>query len=275
MRKPLIVVSMLFISAILLTGCYRAKEYVYFQNLKSTIDTTKTTASDSTQNSENSITIQPFDQLDIRIKTSAKALESLTESGSSGSVLTGGGNSLGQSSSYLSGFQVDGNGNVNLPMLGSIYLKGLTIKQAKVKIKDLMKEYMIDPFIDIKFLTFRVTVLGEVASPGPKAIANERANLIDLIAQSGDLTDQANRLKIKVIRGDPRSPKVYELDITNTNSFYSPGFILQPNDIVYVEPLPRKFLFANLNEISPILTVANSFFIIFEFVKIIDPSFHF
>src|ERR1019366_9018631 len=97
MRKPLIVVFMFFVSALFLTGCYRAKEYVYFRNLKANIDTVKISASDSTQNSVNSIIIRPFDQLEIRIKTSAKALESLTESGSSGSTLTGGG-SLGQSS---------------------------------------------------------------------------------------------------------------------------------------------------------------------------------
>ena len=264
MRKPLILVFAFAVSVLLLTGCYRAKEYIYFQNLKSTVDTTKTTASDSTQSLSNSIIIQPFDQLDIRIKTSAKALESLTESGSSGSVLTGAGGSLGQSSSYLSGFQVDANGNVTLPMLGIIYLNGLTIKQAKTRIRELMKTYMTDPYVDIKFLTFRVTVLGEVGRPGPQSVANERANLIDLLAQAGDLNDQANRQRIKIIRGDPRNPKVYEMDITNTKSFNSPGFILQPNDIIYVEPLHRKFLFANLNEASPFIGIVTGLLSLFS-----------
>jgi len=261
---------MLVVSAILLTGCFRAKQYIYFQDLKATVDTVKTSADDSAENALNAIIIQPFDQLDIRIKTSAKALESLTESSSSGSSLTGGGTSLSQSSSYLTGFQVDGNGNVLLPKLGSIYLRGLTIKQAKAKIKEMMGVYMTDPYVDIKFLTFRVTLLGEVNRPGPEPVANERADLIDLIAQAGDLTDNANRAKIKIIRGDPRNPKVYEIDITNSKSFNSKGFILQPNDIVYVEPLPRKFLFANLGEFVPVLTIVNTIFSLYELIRIIN-----
>jgi len=272
MRKPLILFFTFALSVLVLTGCYRAKKYIYFQNLKATIDTAKTTSNDSTQNSTNAIIIQPFDQLDIRIKTSAKALESLTESGSSGSALTGGSS---PGSSYLAGFQVDGNGNVILPVLGSIHLNGLTIREAKSKIRDRMKTYMTDPYIDIKFLTFRVTVLGEVASPGPKAVANERANLIDILALSGDLTDMANRQKIKIIRGDPRSPKVYEIDFLNTKSFNSPGFILQPNDIIYVEPLPRKFLFANITEFNTLFTLFNTGLIVFELLysfHVIGPS---
>jgi len=275
MRKPLIVVFTFVVCAIFLTGCYRAKEFIYFQNLKATIDTIKSTANDSITNSVNAIIIQPFDQLDIRIKTSAKALESLTESSSSGSILaggTGGASTSSQSSSYLNGFQVDGNGNITLPMLGNIYLNGLTIKQAKIKIRELMKVYMTDPYIDIKFLTFKVTVLGEVGHPGPVAVANERADLIDLIALAGDLNDNSNRHKIKIIRGDPRNPKVYEIDITNTKSFNSPGFILQPNDIIYVEPLHRKFLYANLNEFVPFLTILNTIISLYYLIKIISTA---
>jgi len=264
MKKPLLFIFIMGLFALSFTGCYRAKQYIYFQNLKAKADTIKSTLPDSVQNSINSIIIQPFDQLDIRIKTSVKALESLTESGSSGSALMGGNNTLTQSSSYLTGFQVDANGNVTLPELGNIYLRGLTIKQAKDRIREKMKIYMTDPYVDIKFLTFRVTVLGEVVSPGPRPVANERADLIDLISQSGDLTDNANRKTIKIIRGDPRSPEVYQIDLTNTKSFYSPGFILQPNDIIYVEPLPRKFLFQNLNEAVPFFTIVNTVLIVYE-----------
>jgi polysaccharide export outer membrane protein len=256
MRNPL-VYTLLICLSIWLSSCVTAKKQLYFQDLKGTIDSTSSNANDTLINS---VIIQPHDLLDIRIEPMDEALKSLTKNQSPGGVVIGG--------NSISNFLVDANGNVNLPEIGELSLKGLTIKQARTKITSIFKRvYKSDPFVEIKFLTFRVTVLGEVAHPGPTIVANEKANLIDVLAQSGDLTDLANRQTIKIIRGDPRKPTVYIMDLTNTKTFKSAGFILQPNDVVYVEPFAKKFLFANLAQIMPFLVIVNTIGLIFSFLK--------
>ena len=273
MRKSLIVVLIATLP-FWFASCVYKKQLLYFQNLHANTDTAKSAISDS---SVNLIIIQPYDLLDIRIKTTEKALEAILENQTSGSSMVGGSQvggsqsyqqqSLG-TSSYLTSYLVDARGNIRLPLVGEITIQGLTIRQARNKIKESMQQWMKDPYVDIKFLTFRVTVFGEVNHPGVFTVSNEKADLLDVLAMAGDLNDNGQRTNVKIIRGDPRNPKIYEMDLRDTRTFNSPGFILQPNDIVYVEPFPRKFLFANLNEILPLLTVVNAALVIVELISL-------
>jgi polysaccharide biosynthesis/export protein len=261
MRK-LYLLLLIAVSVVCFSSCITRKQLQYFQNLKADLDTTHSAINDSFINS---ITIKPYDLLDIKITTTEKALEALTQSQTSGSTIISSSTGL---STYISSFIVDYKGNITLPLVGDVQVKGLTIKMAKQKIREVMKNYLKDPYIDIKFLTFKVTVLGEVYHPGPITVSNEKANLIDVLATAGDMTDVGNRRTIKIIRGDPRNPTVYMVDMTNTKSFNSPGFILQPDDIVYVEPLNRKYLLANINLILPYLSIASTIVLLLNVIAL-------
>lgn len=257
-----------------LSGCLSRKKIVYFQDLKekqkqgtaaSGTDTTRQKSpSDTTRSSDDLLTIQPFDVLDIRVTPTIDALKSLTQSTAtviSGGV--GGGNSAAATSGYYSSFLVDNNGNVTLPLIGDMNFRGLTIKEARARLKEKMKAYLLDPFVDIKFLTFRVTILGEVSRPGEYVVSNEKANIINVISMAGDLNDNGDRRNIMVLRGDLKNPYTYNVDLTNTKSFETPGFKLKPNDVIYIEPLKRKFVITNLGVSMSFITVFNTIVVLY------------
>jgi polysaccharide export outer membrane protein len=261
-----------------LSSCLSKKKLIYFQDLKEKQkngtaitgkDTTRAKApSDTTKSDEDLLTIQPYDVLDIRVTPTIDALKGLTQSTTT--VITGGtaGASAAATSGYYSSFLVDNNGNVTLPLIGDMNLRGLTIKEARARLKEKMKTYLLDPFVDIKFLTFRVTLLGEVGRPGEYVVSNEKANIINVIAMAGDLTENGNRKNVMVLRGDLRKPYTYVIDLTNTQSFATTGFRLKPNDVIYIEPLSRKFAISNLTLSLSFITIFNSLIVLYTAYRI-------
>lgn len=261
-----------------LSSCLSKKKLIYFQDLKEkqkngTATTGKDTTrakspSDTTRSDEELLTIQPYDVLDIRVTPTIDALKGLTQSTTT--VITGGagGNVGAATSGYYSSFLVDNNGNVTLPLIGDMNLRGLTIKEARARLKEKMKTYLLDPFVDIKFLTFRVTLLGEVGKPGEYVVSNEKANIINVISMAGDLTDNGNRKNVMVLRGDLRNPYTYIVDLTDTRSFSTPGFRLKPNDVIYIEPVRRKFAITNLSLTLSFITIFNSILVVYTAIRL-------
>lgn len=145
------------------------------------------------------------------------------------------------------GYLVDTDGDIQFPFLGSIKAQGLTKTQLKEKLKSiiLQKKLLLEPIITIRFLNFRVTVLGEVGKPTVIPIPNEKISLLEALGLAGDLTIYGNRNNVMVIREEMTAEKKERRTITriNLNSaelFTSPYYYLQSNDIVYVEPNKAK-----------------------------------
>ncbi len=145
------------------------------------------------------------------------------------------------------GYLVDTDGDIQFPVLGSIKAQGLTKTQLKQNIIKIIvdKKLLLDPIVSIRFLNFRVTVLGEVGRPTVIPIANEKISLLEALGLAGDLTIYGNRDNVMVIREEIAPDKKERRTITriNLNSgelFTSPYYYLQSNDIVYVEPNKAK-----------------------------------
>jgi polysaccharide export outer membrane protein len=133
-------------------------------------------------------------------------------------------------------YLVDNNGNIDYPVLGKIKLQGLSVEEAKQLFKEKLNDYLTDPIINIRFLNFRVTVLGAVASPGTYAVSGERITVLEAIGMAGDLDIKGRRDNIMVMR-DFNGIKTYSrLDLTTKEAFSSPLYFLTQNDVVYVEP---------------------------------------
>ena len=284
--------SKLFIAVLIyaLTSCISSKQVIYWQDAgqtQSSKNSAKGTHDSLIDTTHPDIVIQTFDVLDIKIKSSKQAFDDLLQSNAPGiysfgspgggvspSSSGGGGGAAGAAASsaaggsgaYYSGFFVDASGDVTLPVLGKIHVKNLTIDEARKIITKKMGEYVNDPYVEIKFLSFKVQVLGNVKSPGTITISNEKANLIEALAQANDLTDYANPKKIKIIRGDlKRNYKVFIVDLTSLQKTReSDAFYLQPNDIIYVEPLPRKFFLANVQSIVSAVVIINTSIILYR-----------
>ncbi|MDO1448306.1 polysaccharide biosynthesis/export family protein [Rhodocytophaga aerolata] len=143
------------------------------------------------------------------------------------------------------GLLVDKQGQIELPYLGKIKLSGLTLPQAADTIKSRLSVYITDStfmYVNVKTLSFPVTVIGEIGSPGIYQADNEFMTITELLAKSGDMTQYSNRKTIKLYRTDRETKltTVYQLDLTKPDLVQPILSRLQPNDVIYVEPLRRK-----------------------------------
>lgn len=140
----------------------------------------------------------------------------------------------------LIGYLVNSGGVIDFPVLGEIGVAGKTMDELKTALADELKVYLKDPVIVVRFLNFRVTVLGEVNHPSTFFLSNERVTLLDALGQAGDLTSYANRKNVLVIREQNGERTFGSLDLQNRRIFESPYFYLQQNDVIYIEPLDEK-----------------------------------
>lgn len=133
-------------------------------------------------------------------------------------------------------YTVDRDGNVILPMLGKVNLLGLTRIEAIEKIRSELTPYIKDPGVNISFNSFRISVLGEVASPGSFILPTERATILDALGLAGDLTIRGVRSNVLLIREVNGQKTMHRLDLTKQNTLNSPYYYLAQNDVIYVEP---------------------------------------
>ena len=142
--------------------------------------------------------------------------------------------SQGQLQTYL----VDNNGQIEFPIIGMITVKGLTKREAEEKIRGLLRKYLKeDPVVTVRFVNYKISVVGEVARPNTFTIQNEKVNVMEALAMAGDMTIWGRRDNVKVLREDGDGNKrVIMLDLNDPYVIFHPDFYLQQNDVVYVEP---------------------------------------
>ena len=152
----------------------------------------------------------------------------------------GGGNAQGNNLELFMGYMVDEEGYVDFPVIGPVQLGGLTIREAKTKLLDLIKPYLADAVVSMRLLNFKVTILGEVSSPGTVRLTNKRVTLLEAIGRAGDLTPYANRNNVLLIREKNGKRDYIRFDLQSNEIFTSPYFYLEQNDVIYVEPIKAR-----------------------------------
>lgn len=225
-----------FLCGLLLCSCEPQRNLVYFG------DESSSSKNSRIEQEEAVIKIQTNDLL--RISVSSLSVES---------------NVLFNSPSTQSSYRVDNNGNVNFPVAGNIKLEGLDLEQAQIKIvKDLVK-YVKDPIVNVAFLNFKITVIGEVNRPSSFTIADEKVNLLEALGMAGDMTAYGKRENVLIIRESKGQRTMARVNLNNKEVLNSPYFYLKQNDIVYVEPDPSKALsVSRSNRVIPIVTASIS-----------------
>lgn len=164
----------------------------------------------------------------------------------------GGMNIQGDLSRPLLGYLVDKSGFIDIPIIGRIQVVGLTTAELKNLLIRRLSSYLNDPVVQVRFVNFRISVFGEVNSPGNFVLPNERITILDAISGAGDLTPYANRNNVLIIREYDGKREYGRFDLQDQYSFGSPYYYLKQNDIIYVEP--NKIATANTaNQASRIL----------------------
>lgn len=168
----------------------------------------------------------------------------------------------------LSGFEIDPDGTILFPVIGKISIVGLTLNEARNKIQEIVNEYLESPVVDLKLLSFQVTVLGEVEKEGTFVVYNPELTVLDAIGRAGGLSDFADPTKVKIVRDDGDVIKVVYVNVLEETLLTSPYYYLQPNDVVSVASVPSKnFLQYNAKYLTILLsglTAVGIFFNIFQ-----------
>jgi polysaccharide export outer membrane protein len=138
------------------------------------------------------------------------------------------------------GYRVDEEGNIYLPFLGKVKAADKTIIELRQNITVNLTKFIPDASVQVRFLNFRVTLLGEINRPNAYIIPNERLTILEAIGMAGDFTPYARRNSVLVIREREGVREFNRINTQNKSVFNSPYFYLSPNDIVYVEPLKAK-----------------------------------
>lgn len=139
-------------------------------------------------------------------------------------------------SPVLQSYLVNAQGNINFPVLGEIKLEGLTLTEAGILIKSKLAEHVADPIVNIQFVNYKITVLGEVLRPGQFPVTSERVTILDALGLAGDMTVYGRRENVLITRNNNGKLEFARINLNSDEVFKSPYFYLQQNDVIYVEP---------------------------------------
>jgi polysaccharide export outer membrane protein len=219
----------------LFTSCIPVKDLVYLQDKNSSGEQSTVAAVESKP-----YRLQANDVISIDIKAIDPKLVSIFNKAESVSSTAG----KSESALYFDGFTIDDHGNIRMPILGEINVIGYTLEEVRVIIeKKLLEEYFkseANIFVTVKLAGFRYTINGEVGSTGTKTLFQTHVNIMEAIANAGDITTVGNRKEVTVIRQTPTGVLMNNIDLTDVNVMKSPYYYLQPNDYIYVKPLKQK-----------------------------------
>jgi polysaccharide export outer membrane protein len=220
MRKLLIICCCFTV----LTSCVSNKKIAYFQ--VDVIDQEKVS------NVYNTV-FKPDDLLQITI--AADDLQAVKPFNLPAVAFTSVSNSIVGQPQQLS-YLIDSRGVIDFPVLGDLKIGGLTREETILLLKSrLAPDYVKDPTVNIRISNFKISVYGDVKSPGVFIIPNERVSILDAIGLAGDLNISGRRDNVLVIREENNKKIKYTVNLLSNKTFFSPVFYLQQNDVVYVE----------------------------------------
>lgn len=254
---------------LMLASCDTTKKFAYLQD----VELAKRYA---VQQSSDAVYVSPGDRISIFVGSSFPELVALLNGYGfdTSSPVAGMSKSSGDKSEQdvrafnATGYTVDAQGQINFPVLGRVHVAGKTVGQIATLLEEriIASKYVTDPRVEVRLSNFNIYLLGAVAGQGRGSVSStsnqttqtmfsrisgvnggvlrvadmSRINILEALALSGDLPENAEVDKIKVIRRDGDGYVTYALNMRSADIYNSPAFYLQPNDIVYVQPRYRR-----------------------------------
>jgi polysaccharide export outer membrane protein len=216
--------------ALLVSSCASTKDIVYFQN--------KMVNNPEKIDKHAGIVVQPKDMISIVVSSRNPELVAMfnlpvVSYQAGGELIAAGGYNQ-----RLMGYVVDEQGFIDFPVLGKLSVAGKTRWEVAELVKDklLQDGYLTDAVVSVEFLNFKVSVLGEVQSPGTFVIEGDKVTVLQAISLARDLTIFGRRDNVSVIREQNGHRTIYEINLTDVDLFKSPAYYLQQNDIIYIQP---------------------------------------
>jgi polysaccharide export outer membrane protein len=255
---------LMVLSLIVASSCIPNKDLVYLQQQEDRVDSLQ-----YAREVQKPYRVQIDDILNIRVK--ALDQEGLQIYNPVGDINL---NAQSQERAYFDGFKVDLHGNIRVPVLGELNVLGYTTREIeemleKRLLEDQFKE-AANIFVTVKLAGLRFTALGEVGSPGQTVLFKDRVNVLEAVAQAGEINFEGNRKDVLIIRQYPQGQQIHHIDLTDAAVMESPYYYIQPNDMIYVKPLKQKSFGTGTEGFQTILNIATIVSITLTTILLID-----
>jgi len=216
-------ITFVLIGMIAVTSCAPVEK------LKFASDAGTSSVKNEFKNDRTEKTIQPYDYLYIKIFS----LDEKT-------------NSIFNERSYsvdneLLSYAVDGAGNISMPFIGQINVKDMTINEAREKIEKSLGQYLNNISTIVRFVSNKVTVLGEVNQPGQHSFYDEKVTVFQAVGFAGGTSGFGDLSNVTLVREKNNVIKYYNLDLTRKSIAASEYYYLLPNDILIINPIKAKY----------------------------------
>lgn len=143
----------------------------------------------------------------------------------------------------LQTYLVRNDGTIDFPVLGTLNVGGMTVHEVEEMIASRLQGTYLKkhPVVTVHLSNYKISVLGEVTSPGTYTVPSEKVSVYDALALAKDMTVYGRRDNVKIVREGPDGKKsIHELDLNDANIINSPFYYLQQNDVLYVTPNKTK-----------------------------------
>ena len=230
-KSPLI----LFFVILFITSCVSKKDVVYFQPNSLEEDIQKV---DMVQNYVPKL--QSGDILSITVSSLSPEASAMFNPYLASQAASAVQNSQTNNLPPVSGYLIDDEGFITLPLVGKLKISGLTTKEATQTLTAQLDKYLQQPTVNVRILNFRISVLGEVTRPSVYTIPNEKITLPEALGLAGDLTIYGQRNNVLIVRETEGKREFSRIDLTKRDLFNSPYYYLHANDVIYVEATKSK-----------------------------------
>ncbi|WP_200980058.1 polysaccharide biosynthesis/export family protein [Echinicola sp. 20G] len=160
---------------------------------------------------------------------------------------------------YMTGYTVDKEGDIRLPLVGKINVGEMTLEEARISIERALRSYVTSElYVRVKLGGIRYTAFGEFRKPGKYVILQDRMTIFEAIANAGDMTVVAKRDEIMLIRQYPDGTKLHTINLNDRSIIQSPYYFIQPNDQLYAEPMKVRELGAGENTAQSLALIISS-----------------
>ncbi len=205
--------------------------------------------------------LQSFDIVEINIKTTSPELNALFnvivgENSNNGMMMGQNGGDI----FFMNGYTIDEFGMVELPLVGEVMFRGLTVHQAKELIASSVSEYVNEDeyFVRVRLGGIRFSALGEFNNPGKQTVLQNRVSIFEAIAVAGDLNIFAKRNELVLVRQYPDGSQIHKINLNDRSLLGSDYYFIRPNDILYAEPLKVREVGSGGNFIQSLTLVTTT-----------------
>jgi len=230
----------LLLALFLLSSCISNKKLIYLQNLPDN-DPIALDEFIPYADVDYIYILQPFDIVDIDFASSDEEFTKAFSFQGARGMQAGAG--AGGDIFYFTGYTIDKDGNVEIPKLGKIIIAGISEEAARDKVQESINVFFKEQvYVKLRTAGIRYTTLGEFGSVGTKVLFRNRATIFDALASSGETNLLAKRNKLFLIRQYGGGTKIHQINLNDRALLGSPFFFIQPNDILYLEPMKIRQL---------------------------------